>query len=297
MPSRNSHRWRWVAIAAGLVVLLGSAGVIVVTSLRAADKDPSQLTPNDVPTDVGIEPKLGAQLPLDVQLYDESGEVVRLGEVANGKPVLLTLVYYRCPMLCNMTMDGQVRSLTELSLDAGKDYTAVTVSFDPRETPALAAAAKKTALTRYGRDGADQGWRFLTGEEQEIRRLTDAVGFRYRYDEARGQYAHGAGLVVLTPEGVVSRYLYGVEFPRHDLRLALVEASNGTIGTAVDGILLLCYHYDPTTGKYGLAIMNVLRLAGVVTLLVLGGGIFAMLRHERSTRSDGTSQATTHAFG
>lgn len=184
-------------------------------------------------------------------------------------------------MLCSMTMDGQVRSLTELSLDAGKDFTALTVSFDPRESHELAASAKRTALTRYGRRGAERGWRFLTGDESEIRRLMQSVGFRYQFDPTTGQYAHAAGLIVLTPRGVVSRYLYGVEFPRRDLRLALVEASDGKIGSAADQVLLLCYHYDPTTGKYGLAIMNALRLGGLATVIGLSTAIIVMIRRDR----------------
>lgn len=285
MSSPHNHRRRFIAFTAVLALLLGAAGVIVASSFRT--EDDSRLTPNEVPTDVGIEPKLGAQAPLDVQLRDETGNLVRLGDAANGKPIILALVYYECPMLCNMTMDGQVRSLTELSLNAGDDFTAITVSFDPRETPALAAAAKRTALRRYNRAGGEQGLRFLTGDEAEIRRLADAVGFRYRYDETTGRYAHAAGLVVLTPDGVISRYLYGVEFPRRDLRLALVEASDGKIGTTADGFLLLCYHYDPTTGKYGLAIMNVLRLAGLLTVGALGGAIILMLRRDRQAPPDG----------
>jgi protein SCO1/2 len=170
-----------------------------------------------------------------------------------------------------MTMSGQIRSLTELSLDAGKDFTALTVSFDPRENHELAAAAKRTALKRYGRDGADRGWRFLTGDEAETRRLADAVGFRYKFDATTGQYAHAAGLIVLTP----------VEFPPRDLRLALVEASGGKVGTPTDQVLLLCYHYDPTTGKYGLAIMNLLRLAGLATVLGMGTAIIVMIRRDR----------------
>jgi protein SCO1/2 len=239
------------------------------------------VTPNDLPTDVGIDQKLNAHVPLDIRLRDESGAVVRLGDLVDGKPAILNLVYYECPMLCNMTMSGQIRSLTELSLDAGKDFTALTVSFDPRENHELAAAAKRTALKRYGRDGADRGWRFLTGDEAETRRLADAVGFRYKFDATTGQYAHAAGLIVLTPDGTVSRYLYGVEFPPRDLRLALVEASGGKVGTPTDQVLLLCYHYDPTTGKYGLAIMNLLRLAGLATVLGMGTAIIVMIRRDR----------------
>jgi protein SCO1/2 len=226
-------------------------------------------------------------------LRDETGADVALGDLLDGKPIILTPVYYKCPMLCNMTMDGQVRCLTELTLNAGEDYTALTVSFNPRETHELAAAAKRTAMKRYGRPGAERGWRFLTGDEAEVRRLMDTVGFRYQFDPVTGEYAHGAGLIVLTPQGKVSRYLYGVDFPQRDLRLALVEASGGNIGTTNDQVLLLCYHYDPTTGRYGLAIMNVLRLAGVATVLGLAGAIFVMARRERTSQAAAVESAHT----
>ncbi|MEZ6097774.1 MAG: SCO family protein [Pirellulaceae bacterium] len=274
--------WRPIVLAsfAALLVLAGGVYVSVVSDNRD-DQDNSRISPNDLPTDVGIDQKPGAQVPLDIRLRDETGTAVQLRDLVQGKPIILNLVYYECPMLCNMTMDGQVRSLTELSLDAGKDFTALTVSFDPRENHDLSAAAKRTALKRYGRLGAERGWRFLTGDEAQTRRLADAVGFRYRFDATTGQYAHAAGLVVLTPDGKVSRYLYGVEFPPRDLRLALVQASGGQVGTATDQVLLLCYHYDPTTGKYGLAIMNLLRLAGLATVLGMGTAIIVMIRRDR----------------
>lgn len=278
--------WMWWAAA----LVLACVTVAAVIAASQGNHDDGRVTPNDVPTDVGIEQKLNAQVPLDIHLRDETGAVVRLGDLILGKPIILTLVYYECPMLCNMTMDGQVRSLTELSLDAGKDFAALTVSFDPRENHHLAAAAKRTALRRYGREDARRGWRFLTGDEAETRRLADAVGFRYKFDSATGQYAHAAGLVVLTPDGTVSRYLHGVEFSPRDLRLALVEASGGKVGSPTDQVLLLCYHYDPTTGRYGLAIMNILRLAGLATVVGMGTAIIVMIRRDRKfeCRSAGT---------
>jgi protein SCO1/2 len=287
VPRIRRHR-KWIWLVAFVVPATGACIWVVSASSRAVDH--SRLTPNDIPSAVGIDQKLSAQVPLDILLHDETGADVRLGDLSSGKPILLNLVYYECPMLCNMTMDGQVRSLTELRLNAGDDFTAITVSFDPREKHELAAAAKRTALARYGRDGADRGWRFLTGDEKEIHRLTDAVGFRYKFDDASGQYAHAAGLVVLTPGGVVSRYLYGVEFPPRDLRLALIEASGGKVGSPSDQVLLLCYHYDPTTGKYGLAIMNLLRLAGIATVIGMGTAIVVMSRRDgKQRRSDSQS--------
>lgn len=278
--SKFSHRRRaWIISAVALALMSGACAAIVYASLSSQDM--SRVTPNDLPTDVTIDPQLNAQVPLDITLRDEMGDPVQLKEMLNGKPIILTLVYFQCPMLCNMTRDGQVRALTELSLDAGEDFTALTVSFDSREKPALARAAKETALKRYDRLGAVQGWRFLTGEESEIHRLTDAVGFHYRYDEATDQYAHAAGLIILTPEGKVSRYLYGVNFEPRDLRLALVEASGGKVGTTGDQVLLLCYHYDPTLGKYGLAIINVLRFTGLATVIGMATAITIMIRRDR----------------
>jgi protein SCO1/2 len=196
-------------------------------------------------------------------------------------------------MLCNLSSDGLIHSLGALKQDVGTDFEVLTVSFDPREGPKLAAAAKRTALRRYGRDGADAGWHFLTGEEPSIRKLAEAVGFAYEYDEKNQQYAHAAGLMVLTPDGTVSRYLYGIEYPPRDLRLSLVEASAGEIGSLTDQILLLCYHYNPTTGRYGLAIFRTLRIAGVATVLLLGGGIVYMLRRERQSQQHTTEATTT----
>jgi protein SCO1/2 len=187
-------------------------------------------------------------------------------------------------MLCNLSSDGLIRSLSVLKQDVGADFTVLTVSFDPREGPKLAAAAKKTAVRRYGRDGADAGWHFLTGEQPAIRRLAETVGFTYEYDEKTNQYAHAAGLMILTPDGTVSRYLYGIEYPARDLRLSLVEASSGEVGSLTDQILLLCYHYNPITGRYGLAIFSALRIAGVATVLLVGGGIVTMLRRERQNQ-------------
>ena len=289
-PTRNRaaparRRRRRLLFFGGLLLMSGAFAAVIFAGLRNTDF--SGITPQDFPKNVGMDQKLDAQVPLDIRLRDEAGNSVPLEDFFTGKPVVLTLVYYECPMLCKMTRAGQLRSLKELSLSAGADFTALTVSIDPRERPELAAAAKETTLRTYERPGAEQGWRFLTGEEPEIRRLTDAVGFRYKYDPKTGQYAHPAGLIVLTPEGKVSRYLYGVDFPPRDLRLALIEASGGKIGSPTDHVLLMCFHYDPTTGRYGLAIMNVLRLAGVLTVAGIGTAITALIRRERQQRSAG----------
>ncbi|MEX0938557.1 MAG: SCO family protein [Pirellulales bacterium] len=245
-----------------------------------------------VPEGIGITQELGARVPGDLTFRDEHGRTVQLQDYFGEKPILLQLVYLECPMLCNLSSDGLIHSLTELKQDVGADFEVLTVSFDPREGPKLAAAAKKTAVRRYGRDGADAGWHFLTGKEPEIRKLADTVGFTYEYDEKTEQYAHAAGLMVLTPDGTVSRYLYGVEYRARDLRLSLVEASAGEIGSLTDQILLLCYHYNPITGRYGLAIVSALRIAGVATVILIGGGIVTMLRRERQNQSHAAEAST-----
>lgn len=230
---------------------------------------------------VGIDQKLDAQIPLDLVFRDEQGRAVPLRAYFGEKPVVLSLVYYECPMLCTLILNGLLRSLRALPLTVGKDFTVVTVSFDPREGPELAAAKKRTYVQSYGRPGADGGWHFLTGEEEAIRRLTDAVGFRYAFDPETGQFAHASGIIVLTPQGRVARYFYGIEYSPRDLRFGLIEAAAGKIGSPVDQILLYCYHYDPKAGRYSLLIMNVLRVAGAATVAVLGVFILAMIRRDR----------------
>ena len=230
---------------------------------------------------VGIDQKLNAQLPLELQFHDEAGQTVRLGQFFQGKPVILALVYYECPMLCNMTLNGLERSLQGISLNAKDDYHLVAVSINPRETAQIAMAKKETYLEKYRRPHAIDGWHFLTGEKQNIDALADAVGFRYDYDPIAKQYAHAAGIMVATPEGRLSRYFYGIEFPQRDLRLGLVEASHNQIGSAVDQVLLYCYHYDPVTGKYGIMITRLLQVLGSATALSLAGFVLISLRRER----------------
>jgi protein SCO1/2 len=240
-------------------------------------------TPPQLPGKVAIDQKLNALLPMDLMLRDESGNVVRLGKYFNhGRPVLLNFMYYRCPMLCPMVMDGIANGLTELRFDIGKEFDVVTVSMDPRDTPEQAAAKKETYVKRYGRFGAANGWHFLTGPESAIKKLTNAVGFQYAYAPEHDQFAHGAVLIAVTPQGRVSRYLYGFEYKARDLRLALVEASSGKIGNATDAILLLCYHYDPATGKYSRSAMNFVRAGGVATIISLAGFIVIMIRREHA---------------
>jgi protein SCO1/2 len=230
---------------------------------------------------VGFDQRLDAQVPLDLSFRDESGRTVQLGDCFGDRPVILVLAYYRCPMLCTQVLNGLVRALLEVPLDVGRDFNVVTVSFDPRETPELAAAKKKSYLERYGGPGAEAGWHFLTGEQEPISRLTQAVGFRYTYDPVNDQFAHASGIMVLTPQGKVSRYFYDISYSPRDLRLGLVEASNNRIGSASDQVLLFCFHYDPAEGKYGAAVMNLVRIGGVLTILAVGTFICVMWRQER----------------
>jgi protein SCO1/2 len=231
--------------------------------------------------EVGVDQKLNAQVPRDLEFTDSTGATVTLGDYFTGRPVVLALAYYECPMLCTQVLNGMVGSLEALTFSIGREFDVVVVSFDPGETPALAAEKKRTYLRRYGRAGAEPGMHFLTGREASIRALADAVGFRYTYDAAIDQYAHPAALTLLTGDGRVSRYLFGIEFAPRDLKFALVEATDGKIGSVVDQLLLFCYHYDPESGKYGFVVMNLVRAGGILTLVLLGGGIFLSLRRER----------------
>lgn len=231
---------------------------------------------------VGIDQKIGQQLPLDLTFRDEAGRDVRLGEYFHGKPVVMALAYYECPMLCTQVLNGVTGALKTLSFDAGKDFEVVVVSIDPKDNFRLAANKKLAYVESYGRPQTAAGWHFLTGTEANIKPLADALGFRYAYDANLKQYAHGAAMYVATPKGVVSRYLLGIDFAPRDLRLALVEASNNVLGTAADRVLLLCYHYDPATGKYGAATINAVRVGFIATVTGFLAFLFVSLRRERA---------------
>ena len=233
---------------------------------------------------VGLDQRLGDQVPRDLVFRDERGDPVSLDRYFGDRPVILALVYYECPMLCSLQLGGLVRSLRALTLNPAEDFEIVTISFDPGETPAVAAQKKAAYLERYARAGAESGWHFLTGAEESIQALTRAVGFRYAYDPETDEYSHAAGIVVLTPEGRISRYFYGIEYPARDLRLGLVEASGNRIGSFVDQALLFCFHYDPLEGKYNFAIMNGLRVGGLATVLILGGFVINALRRDRRNK-------------
>jgi protein SCO1/2 len=230
---------------------------------------------------VGIDQKIGQQLPLETVFKDETGRDVKLGEYFGARPVVMALAYYECPMLCTQVLNGMTGALKTLSFDAAKDFDVVVVSINPRERPALAAQKKSAYLDQYARPQTAAGWHFLTGSEPSIKRVADAIGFRYAYDEQIGQYAHGAAIYVATAQGVIARYFLGVEFPPTHLRYALVEASNNRLGTVADQVLLFCYHYDPATGKYGVAILRAVRIGGVLTVAAFLTFLFVSLRRER----------------
>ncbi len=229
---------------------------------------------------VGIDQKLNQSIPLNLTFRDENGQTVELAQFFGQKPVILTLVYYNCPMLCTQVLNGVESGLKELPTDIGKQFEVVTVSIDPAESHVLAKVKQEMYVGMYGRPGAAQGWHFLTGDEPQIKQLADAVGFRYAYDPDTKQFAHASAIIVLTPEGKISRYFYGIQYPSRDLRLGLVEASEGKIGTPVDQVLLFCYHYDPATGKYGLLISHVIQAGGALTVLILGIGMLILFRGE-----------------
>jgi protein SCO1/2 len=259
---------RPLAIAAGLLLI------------AVAAFSESSATAPKLPGKVGIEQRLDKQLPLDVPFRDENGRPVLLRDSFHGRPVILNFVYFNCPMLCSIVVDGMTSSLTELKFSIGKEFDVVTISIDPHDTPRAAWAKRDKYIRRYGRPTAYESWRFLTGTEAAIRKVADAAGFFYAYDKSLNQYAHGTALIVLTPQGRISRYLYGFEYRPRDVRLALVEASAGKIGTATDAVLLLCYHYDPATGKYSRTAMNFVRAGGIATIFGLVGFIGIMLQRE-----------------
>lgn len=235
---------------------------------------------------VGITQHLGAQLPLDAAFKDETGKDVTLGSYFGKKPVVLILAYYKCPMLCSLVLSGATTAFKASGFQLGKQFEALTVSFSPAETPEMAAAAQKQYLNQYGASDYAADWHFLTGQESQIQRLTNAVGFQYRYNPANGQYAHAAGIVVLTPEGKVSKYFYGVHFEPRDLRLALVQSSSDHIGSLTDQVLLFCCTYDPATGKYHAVIVRVIDLACGFTVFVIGLGIFFLYKSVDKDKGD-----------
>lgn len=236
--------------------------------------------PPQILSNISIDQNLKQQVPLDLPFKDENGQDVKLADYFGSKPVILSLVYYECPMLCTETLNGMVSAFKVLKFDVGKEFNVVTISFDARETPALAAEKKKNYLRQYGRPGAEEGWHFLTGKQASIDAVTKSVGFHYAWDQSTQQFAHATALFLLTPDGKIAQYYYGVEFSPRDLRFGIIEASQGKTGTLVDQVLLYCFHYDPRSGKYGAVITRVVQVAGGITMLLLGGFMIAMFRLE-----------------
>jgi len=240
-------------------------------------------------TNVGLEQRLNAQVPADLAFRDETGKPVKLGEYFGKRPLILSLVYFRCPMLCNEVLAGVEGSLKAISFNPGQDFDVLTVSFDPKDTPESATEKKAEMLKHYKRDGAAGGWHFLTGSQESIDALTKAVGFQYQYDNTTDQFAHTTGLMILTPDGKVAQYYYGVNFPPRDVRLGLIQASQGKIGTLADQVLLYCYHYDPKTGKYSAIINRIIQLGGGLTILSIGAVVLVLLRRGSDSELRGTA--------
>jgi protein SCO1/2 len=279
---------RLISEAAALLILVTSAGAQTIPS--NVGKSSVGLPP--VLQNVGFEPPLNGQIPLDLGFLDETGREVRLRDYfGQQKPVLLALVYYACPMLCNQVEQGVVGSLKMLSFNAGRDYEVVFVSFDPHESPQMAAQKKETAMSHYGRQETSRGWHFLTGSKESIEALTAAANFRYSFDSKSGVFAHASGIMLLTPNGRISRYFYGVEYPSRDVRLGLVDASAGKIGTPVDHLLLYCFQYDPSTARYSATVLRMVRLGGIATVLGIVAGVLIFRRREvRATFSRRSGQ-------
>jgi protein SCO1/2 len=281
-------------IAAFGLTLLSAAGAASGQSMtgspatagyRPEAGQPSATLPRAL-REIGFDQNLNQPIPLDTRFRDESGRSVRIGEYFGRRPVVLLFAYYDCPMLCTQVINGLAGALIVLSLDPGQDFEIVTVSFDPRDTPAAAAAKKAHFIERYRKPGAAAAWHFLTGDPPAIERLTRAAGFRYAWDEDTKQFAHPSGVIVLTPDGRLARYLFGIEYGPRDLRFAIIEAADGRVGNPADALLLYCFHYDPMTGKYGLVIMRVIRLAGIATVLAIAAFIVFTIRRERQRTTE-----------
>jgi protein SCO1/2 len=265
--------------------ILEIAALLLAASALRAQTVPSNMGPTAATMppalqNVGFEPQLNVQMPLDLSFRDESGRGVQLREYFGQKPVVLAFVYYGCPMLCNQVQQGVVGTLRMLSFNPGRDYEVVFISFDSRETPEMAAEKKKAALKHFRRPESDSGWHFLTGSQESIDAATHAANFRYNFSAKTNLFAHASGVIVLTPDGRISRYFYGVEYPGRDMRLGLVEASAGKIGTPIDHVLLFCYQYDPTAATYSAAILKIIRLGGLLTILFIVGGILIFRRRD-----------------
>ena len=270
-----------VTYSIGLTVLLLAASVLRAQTVPG-NTGPSAATMPPALINVGFEPPLNGQMPLDLAFRDETGRNVLLRDYFGQKPVVLAFVYYNCPMLCDQVQQGVVGALRMLSFNPGRDYEVVFISFDSRETPELAAEKKKKSLTHFRRPDTDSGWHFLTGSNESIAAATKAANFRFTFDAKSNLFAHASGVMILTPDGRISRYFYGVEYPGRDMRLGLVDSSAGKIGTPIDHVLLFCYHYDPSAAVYSASILRIVRLGGVLTILCIVGGIWISRRRQAS---------------
>ncbi len=294
----TSKPYRYAAIAAGIIAVAvmvaapggaygqeAESGPAVMKDIGTGPGLDASATP-EILRHVGIEQRIGVSLPLDLEFNDETGTPVSLGSYFGDKPVILTLVYYDCPMLCTEVLNGLNRSLAPLNYSIGEEFKVVTVSFDPLESPTLASQKKAVYTQRYGRPGTGEGWHFLTGEAPAIDALTETVGFNYVYDETEGQFVHGSAIMIISPKGTVSHYFFGIEYPSEDIRLALIESSEEKLGNVFDQIMLYCFNYDPEQGRYGVAIMNAMRLAGLATLLAMGSFMVVMFKRDRRRRRE-----------
>lgn len=282
-PSRKTTiaLFATVLLGLGLALAAPAAAQPNLAQPRQRQADPEILQ------GIGIDQRLNEQVPLEVRLRDEDGKDVKLGDYLGRKPVVLLPIYFECPSLCQMELTSLLINLKVIPFTVGKEFDVVAFSFDPREKPPLAKKKKASAAHEYARAGGEAGWHFLTGDEDQIKKLTEAIGFRYRFDPASGQYFHAAGLMILTPEGRLSRYLYGNDFSGRDLKLCLMEASQGKIGTLADKVELFCYAYDMRKSKYGWAVARLLQVGGGLTVLALGTFIFFMHRRDHNRRGQG----------
>jgi protein SCO1/2 len=294
---RNQRRFLKVFLSVSVVSVLLIAPQAASAQMTGAPtsgykqepRQPASTVPRPL-REIGFDQNLDQRIPLDTTFRDEQGRAVALDAYFGKRPVVLLFAYYECPMLCTQVISALASALSVISLEPGKDFEIVTVSFDPRDTPETATAKKAGYISRYRKADAADGWHFLTGDQASITRLTKAAGFRYVWDEDTRQFAHPTGIIVLTPDGHLARYLFGIEYGPRDLRFALVEASAGKVGSRVDSLLLYCYHYDPMTGRYGVTIMRTMRIAGAATVLALGSFIVIMVRREKQTSNGGAAR-------
>jgi protein SCO1/2 len=300
-PSHRKQNYRVMGVLGrALFLLVSTLGFVLVVNAQnmysggGGIMAPSANVKPPGLNNVGIEQRLNEQVPANLEFRDETGRPVKLGDYFGKRPLVLSLVYFRCPMLCSEVLAGVEGSLKAISLNPGKDFDVITVSFDPHDTPEAATEKKAEMLKRYRRAGAAENWHFLTGSQNSIDALTKAVGFQYQYDKTTDQFAHTTGLMILTPEGKIAQYYYGVEFPPRDVRLGLIQASQGKIGTLADAVLLYCYHYDPKTGKYSVMINHIIQLGGGLTILSIGGVLLLLLR--RGSDSEARGHSRSHQY-